>query len=91
MLLSYHHGKLSLLSQYHGQTLTMVLATKAPLRPSPQSSAANTVFTPPSLQTNMIMLFMPHHAQHVNSQMCLHWSRAHLCAVTSMVSKKIHA
>ena len=42
------------------------------------------------LQTSMIVLFMPHHAQHVNSQMCLHWSRAHLCAVpcTSMVSKR---
>ena len=40
----------------------------------------------PFLQINMIMLFMPYHAQHVNSQMCLHWSHAHLCAVTSMVS-----
>ena len=37
------------------------------------------LFTAPFLQTNMIMLFMPRHAQHVNSQMCLHWSSAHLC------------
>jgi len=41
------------------------------------------LFTVPFLQTNMIMLFMPRHAQHVNSQMCLHWSSAHLRAVTS--------